>query len=437
MQTELPATETRPLRPPAVPAGLWQRFDGVCDLMMQNIWTAVVQIWANRTRALLTTLGIVIGVTSTITVVSFVEGFGNYATGMLRNFGTNLIVVVPQRPGGAQGRRLGRVELTINDIRAVGARCDKVRRISPLIFTGATLEYGRDVLEQGDIELRGATEQFQTIRNFPVEVGRCFSPIDVDRSAKVCVLGRDILTQLECDESIVGDHVFINQQRFRVLGVLEEKGNMMGENQDNLVLIPYTTALQMMPSWAAFMAFMVEATSEEDVEECALQVARTLRLQHDLQPEQPNDFRMFRQDQFLRQLESVKIIATSVLAGIVGISLVVGGIGIMNIMLVSVSERTREIGLRKSLGARRRDIMFQFLIEAVMLSSIGGILGIVLGSSICSIASLHPSMVEITVPVWVVLLAALGFCATVGVVFGMIPAFKAAIVQPIDALRYE
>ncbi len=165
-------------------------------------------------------------------------------------------------------------------------------------------------------------------------------------------------------------------------------------------------------------------------------MTRVLRLRHNLRPGQPNDFRILRQDEFLRDFERVQMVATSVLSGIVGISLIVGGIGIMNIMLVSVTERTREIGLRKSVGARRRDIMSQFLTEAVTLATLGGIIGVVLGLSICSVASLHPDMVDIAVPAWVVLVA-LSFSAGVGILFGMIPAFKAAILPPIDALRHE
>ena len=165
-------------------------------------------------------------------------------------------------------------------------------------------------------------------------------------------------------------------------------------------------------------------------------MTRVLRARHGLQPGEPNDFRVFRQDEALRDFERVKMIATSVLAGVVGISLIVGGIGVMNIMLVSVTERTRESGLRKGVGARRRDILAQFLTEAVVLATFGGALGIALGYAICTLVSMHPMMVDSSVPLWATALA-LAFSAGVGVVFGLIPAFKAAILHPIDALRYE
>ena len=427
---------SRSSKRPALPLRWLAWVDAVISRHIQNVTTALVQIWANKARAMLTTLGMIIAVTSTITVVSSVQGFGNYVTDMLRGFGTNLMFVIPHRPSGFEGRRMGRVFLDVDDVRAVVARCDKVRRITPLIFGRATLEYGREKIEANEFELRGTTEQFQSIRNFAVEKGRFFGPIDVDNGAYVCVVGPHILKLLECDDQIVDDYVYINGLRFRVLGLLESRGDMFGENQDNLVVIPYTTALKMFPFSRRFLAFAMEATSEEDVEEAALQVIRILRERHHLQPGQPNDFRLFRQDEFLKDFERVKIIATSVLAGIVGISLIVGGIGIMNVMLVSVTERTREIGLRKSVGGRRRDILFQFLTEAVVLSTLGGLIGIALGCSICAIASQHPSMVAIPVPPWVIALA-LGFSASVGITFGMIPAFKAAILHPIDALRYE
>ena len=400
----------------------------------QNILTALVQIWANKARSVLTTLGIIIAVTSTITVVSFVQGFGDYVTNMLRGFGTNVMFVVPWFPSGMQGRMLGRILMDVDDVRAVGAECDKVRRISPMLFMQVTAEYSRNKAE--DIELQGVTEQFQTIRNFFVDKGRFFGPIDVDQGTYVCVLGREVLKLLEADDSIVGDYIYINQLRFQVLGVLESKGNFLDENQDKLILMPFNTVLKMYPFLARFMPFIVEATREEDTEEASLQISRVLRTRHHLQPGAPNDFRVFRQDEILRDFERVKMIATSILAGIVGISLIVGGIGIMNVMLVSVTERTREIGLRKSVGGRRRDILFQFLTEAMVLATVGGMIGIALGYMICHVASLHPSMVKVAVPVWVVMLA-LGFSAGVGILFGIIPAFKAAILHPIDALRHE
>jgi putative ABC transport system permease protein len=421
-------------RTSAPQAGLFDRLGAAGERHWQNLVTALVQIWANKARAFLTTLGIIIAVTSTITVVSMVQGFGDYMTNMLRNFGTNMMFVFPYDPHAERGMFFTRVLLDVGDVREVAMRCDKVRRISPMVFSAATVEYGRQRLT--GVKMRGATEEFQSIRRFYTDKGRFFGPLEVDHGQYVCVLGRDIMARLECDERIVGDHVFLNGMRFLVLGLLESKGSMFGDKQDDMVLIPFTTALKLSPLSRFFMPFTLECTSENDVEECALQVTRVLRERHGLGPGEPNDFLLFRQDEFLRDFEKVRLIATSVLAGIVGISLIVGGIGVMNVMLVSVTERTREIGLRKSVGARRRDILIQFLTEAIVLATVGGAIGVGLGYAICLIASQHPVMVEVIVPWWAVALA-LGFSATVGVVFGIIPAFKAAILHPIDALRHE
>ena len=399
-----------------------------------NVVTALVQIWANKIRALLTVLGIIIAVTSIITVVTLVEGFGNYVTNYLRGLGTNMMIVYPQWVRGPRGEYLRRAEMTIEDIRAIDAGAGAIRRTSPIIWSNATIEYGRQQL--AGVDLRGTNEFFQAIRNFYVDAGRFFGTVDVESAAPVCVLGREILRKLECDESVVGDYVHIDSQRFRVIGLLQSKGSVMGDNQDELIAIPWTAAVRMYPYARKYLGVYVEAMSEPQIPDAEGQLARILRQRHGIKPGEANDFGIFKQDQFLQMFHRVRVIATSVLAGIVSISLLVGGIGIMNVMLVSVTERTREIGLRKSVGAHRRDILMQFLTEAVVLSTVGGAIGIGLGYGLTHLASMHPSMVAVKVPYWSVALA-LGFSAGVGIFFGIIPAFKAAIIHPIDALRHE
>ncbi len=399
-----------------------------------NVATALMQIWANKIRSLLTVLGVIIAVTSIIAVVSFVQGMGDYFTDFLRGLGTNLMVVYPERVRDQRGEVLRRAQMTIEDVRAVDAHATAIRRTTPRIWSSATIEYGRQ--QEANVTLIAASQFFQPIRNFYVDVGRFFGAVDVENAAQVCVLGREILRKLECDESVVGDYIHIDSQRFQVVGLLEAKGSFMGDNLDELVIIPWTTGLKMYPYARNYLGFYVEATSEEQIAEAEGQLVRILRQRHGLKPGQRNDFGVFKQDQVLQEFTRVRVIATSVLAGIVSISLLVGGIGIMNVMLVSVTERTREIGLRKSVGARRRDILSQFLTEAVVLSTVGGGIGIALGYAVGFVATLHPKMVEVNVPLWSVLLA-LGFSAGVGVFFGIVPAFKAAIVHPIDALRHE
>ncbi len=418
-----------------VPFAMFRRVFGAIVACTQNIGTAFVQIWANKGRSFLTTLGIIIAVTSIITVVSFVQGFGNQMTEMVRGYGTQYMIVRPWAPRGRHGtgRKLARLDLA--DYRAVQAECTKLRRITPFVYThDAELTYG---LEKADaIPVRGVTEHYQTIRNFYVDVGRFFGPIDVANAQNVVVLGRTVLERLQADETIVGEHVSIDGERFLVLGLLQEKGGAFGDDQDETVMIPYTTAVNLYPQRRTSMPFLAEADSEEQIAAAAGQIRRVLRRRHGLEPGDPDDFRIDRQDQTLKEFETIKNTASGILGGIVCISLLVGGIGIMNVMLVSVSERTREIGLRKSVGGRRRDIMLQFLTEAVVLCTLGGMVGVMLGYAISHVASLHPNMVNASVPLWSVALA-LGFSAGTGVVFGMIPAFKAAILHPIDALRHE
>src|SRR5262249_42195041 len=280
------------------------------------------------------------------------------------------------------------------------------------------------------------SSDFQHIRNFFVDAGRCFGPVETDNRRQVCVLGRELLRKLRADDGIVGGEISVDGKRFRVLGLLEEKGSFLGNSMDDVLLVPYTTALDMFPDASRLLAFMAQAESPTQVPEAKAQIITALRRRHHLGPDQPNDFRIQTQDEVLKEFNKISVIATSVLTGIVGVSLLVGGIGIMNVMLVSVTERTREIGLRKALGARRRDILAQFLTEAVVLSTAGGLIGVLLGYAATYLASLHPDMVDVSIPLWAVALG-LGFSMVVGVVFGLLPAFKAAILQPIDALRYE
>jgi putative ABC transport system permease protein len=401
-------------------------------LLLQNFLTALEQIWANKLRSVLTVLGVIIAVTSTIVVVAVVQGFSGYVTEFLRGLGTNAIWVFPDRPNRFDTTPL-RAEMTLADVEEVEQSCTALDRISPLVIRQVKVTYmDRDA----KVDLTGAHENFQHIRNFYVEFGRCFGHLETDNRRPVCVLGREVLRHLKTDEGIVGSHVAIEGKRFRVIGVLEKKGSFFGNSMDNILLVPYTTALDMFPEAQRQLAFMAQALTPKQVPEAKAQIDTALRRRHHLGPDQPNDFRIQTQDEVLKEFNKISLVATGVLTGIVGVSLLVGGIGIMNVMLVSVTERTREIGLRKAVGARRRDILAQFLTEAVVLSTSGGLFGIALGYAITAVAALHPDMVDIKVPFWAVLLG-VGFSVGVGVIFGLLPAFKAAILQPIDALRYE
>ncbi len=379
-------------------------------------------------------LAIVIAVTATITVVSVVQGFTRYVSEFLEGLGTNAVFVAPQRPVGEAGKALGRVELDENDIRAIGTQCSSLRRVSPWVpRQGVKVRWGRDEIA---VEVHGVAPSYHTIRNFPVDTGRPFAVVDVERGHQVCVLGREVLRRFDIDDGVVGSALLLDGRRFRIIGILESKGSFFGQSLDEVILIPYTTALKMYPMFRRNMVVAAQANSAEEVPEAKAQVTNLLRRRHRLEAHQPNDFVVQTQGEILAAFNNVGVVAVSVLTGIVGISLLVGGIGIMNVMLVSVTERTREIGLRKAVGARRRDILVQFLTEAMTLSLIGGGLGIALGYAIGTLATLHPRMVNVVVPVWAVLLG-FGISAGTGIVFGLVPALKAALLNPIDALRHE
>ncbi len=403
-------------------------------LLLPNILSAFEQLRANTLRSVLTVLGIIIATASTITVVSVVQGFTTYVADFLQGLGTNAMWVWPQRPPGAEGRTLGRIELDAADIEAIERSCTGLRAVSPLIRRPAVRVAAGG--EEVETSIEGVSAEYHGIRNLPVAVGRAFTVMDVERSHLVCVLGRETATKLQATDDLVGSTVLIQGRRFRVVGILKEKGSFLGSSQDDVVLIPYTTALKLYPDSRRKLALTAQAVDEKSVPEARAQIVNLLRRRHDLKPSQPNDFEVRTQDEILDAFNGMSLVATAVLTGIVGISLLVGGIGIMNVMLVSVTERTREIGLRKAVGARRRDILVQFLTEAITLSLIGGGLGLALGFGLSFLASLHPQMVDIVVPAWAVGLG-FGISALTGIVFGLLPALKAAMLHPIEALRHE
>jgi putative ABC transport system permease protein len=402
--------------------------------LRSSVLTALEQLAANRLRSLLTVLGIVIAVASTISVVSVVQGFTRHVSDFLQGLGSNAMWVWPERPAGQAGKSFGRVTLDLADYLAVDRSCTALLATSPLVRRpGVKLAHGRDEVE---VPLEGVAPAYHAIRNLVVEHGRPFSVVDVEQAHHVCVIGKEALRKVRGDENLVGGSIFLAGQRFRVVGLLQEKGAFLGSSQDDVVLIPYTTALKLFPASRTRMAFTAQAVAEDDVPEAKAQIVTLLRRRHKLKPYQQNDFQIRTQDEVLRAFQGISLVATAVLAGIVGISLLVGGIGIMNVMLVSVTERTREIGLRKAVGATRRDILAQFLAEAVTLSLIGGGIGIAIGYGAGALVSLHPQMVSCVVPWWAVALG-FGISAGTGVVFGLLPAAKAALLNPIDALRHE
>jgi putative ABC transport system permease protein len=287
-------------------------------------------------------------------------------------------------------------------------------------------------------QVLGATEESQYVLNIDTSIGRYITASDDKGGRRVVVIGTEVRDELKMPENPVGEFLLLGNEWFRVVGLLEKRGEIFGFSQDNRVIIPFSVARSLTGIFdRTFMEVSFTITDLTQISQVRERAIRAIRTNRRIAPGKEDDFEIKAADSFVKQFEQITATATAVLAGIVGISLLVGGIGIMNIMLVSVTERTREIGILKALGATRRDILVQFLLEAALLSLLGGIVGIVLGLLAgMGIASLIPNFPPAHVPVWI-MLAAAGFSALVGVVFGIAPASKAAGLDPIEALRYE
>jgi putative ABC transport system permease protein len=406
-------------------------------LFFESFRIAFEALRANALRSILTTLGIIIGVTAVITVVSVVQGLEFMITGQLQDVGSNFISVLPQFERRGPGVVTRQVKLTWDDGRAIVRQVPEVELITPLVQGRLQLKY-RDRHHEPDLVL-GVNQDYSEVWKFFVEQGRFFSEIDLAHRRKVVVVGKEVVEALRLGDDPLGKEIYVANLPMAVIGVMEEKGQSMGQDPDDSAFVPFDTSLSLFGRAAGDqIQLQLLAKSPEVVDQVVDGVRRVLRQQHKLPEGEPDDFQIQTQDDILEAVSRIGDFVTSAAAAMVGVALLVAGIGIMNIMLVSVTERTREIGIRKSVGARRQDILWQFLIEAVALSLVGGLLGLGagwgLGNGLTEI--LPGDWPPAHVPFWVVLLA-LGFCGLVGIFFGIYPAGKAAALDPIDALRHE
>jgi len=415
--------------------------------LLENLRIALRGLTVNKLRSILTMLGIIIGVGAVIALISVGQGFESFITEQFAGLGTNLLFVVPgQLEGGGPSRSgKGAQPLTMNDVEALKDvfRVPDVAAIAPSYSrSGLAVRGNRDTYSS----VEGVTPEYETVRNFAVQEGEFISESDVTGRSRVALLGSRVVERLFPDEpplSIIGQVVKINDVPFRVKGILEEKGGSGGPSgdEDSVILIPISTAQSRLYSAPVVRGsyqvsvIYAQVVSEDLMDAAADQMTEVLRDQHRITFRDEDDFTVINQADLIAVFGDITAIFTIVLGSIAGISLVVGGIGIMNIMLVSVTERTREIGLRKAIGANRSDILAQFLIEAIVLSVIGGAIGIVLGV-IGSIAIGKVADMNTIVTPGAVLLAT-GFSIGVGLFFGIYPATRAARLSPIDALRYE
>jgi putative ABC transport system permease protein len=392
--------------------------------------TAIDNLSTNKLRSALTMLGIIIGVMAVIMLVSVAEGAKRYITRELSGLGTNLLIITAgksQTTGGPPIIGEGTRKLTYEDAMAL-KHATKRDAIAPVVLGGSLIKYGN---RSRDVTVIGTTYAHQKVRNIFVQVGRFISDEDVESKRRVVALGRTVARELFGELNPLGTLVRIADMRFRVVGIMEHKGVILGFDFDNLVFIPVRTALELYDT-DRLLEILVGASSEAEIPRVSAEVTRILARRH----EDKEDFTITSQDAMLTSLRNILNIFSWVLGAIAAISLLVGGIGIMNIMLVSVGERTREIGLRKAVGARRRDILTQVLLEALALSVIGGLIGVCAGfGGALAVGNIFPSLpVEVS---WWSMWLAFGFAVCVGIFFGVYPARKAALLDPIAALRYE
>ena len=404
-------------------------------VLEENLRVAFTALRANKLRSGLTALGIIIGVAAVIAVVSIVQGMQFMITGQLQNVGATFIQVVPQQEFGGPGMVQKQVRLTWDDGQAIAQHVRNVAMITPQIFGQTEVKY-RD--RQHKPFLLGVNQDWPDVNKFNVDRGRFFSRLDLDRRAKVAVVGLSVIDELKIPDPI-GAEIYAGNTAFTIIGVMEKKGRSLGLDYDDLIFVPFDTALGIFGRRAADQVqLQIQAASSESVDQVKDDIKTLLRERHHIGADDGDDFRVLVQDEILKFYSQLLLVVTGVVGGIVGIALLVAGIGIMNIMLVSVTERTREIGIRKSVGAKKRDILVQFLIEAVTLALVGGVLGTGLGYAVgaVTVKMLPGDLPAAHVPVWAIVLA-FGFCTLVGVVFGIYPASKAAKLNPIDALRFE
>jgi putative ABC transport system permease protein len=412
-------------------------------------WLAVTMklafraLWRNAMRSLLTILGIIIGVAAVIAMVSIGQGAGVAIQEQIARMGTNILIIVPgsiTRGGLSTGSGAGSAELTtlsIHDVRAIQRECPAVRAVTPLLRQVMRVVHGS---QNWSTAIFGTNLDYQIIRDWPLAAGRFLSRQDEDSGATVAVLGQTVVKNLfGPGQNPVDQVIRIKNIPFRVVGTLIPKGQSpAGQDQDDAVLIPFSTAERKVigtTKLGTVGAIGVSAVSPEAMHEAERQIRGLLRERHRIRHGQDEDFIITNVADVAATAQNTSQAMSMMLASVASVSLLVGGIGIMNIMLVSVTERTREIGIRMAVGAKRRHILTQFLLEAVVLSTIGGICGVVLGIMTSQLVATMAGW-PIIVPPEAVLIAVL-FSGTVGVFFGFYPANKAARLNPIQALRYE
>ena len=400
------------------------------------IKVALLSLSKNKMRTFLTMLGIIIGVASVIAMLAIGQGSKQTVQQSISSLGTNSILIFPgsSNQGGVRGGAGSTITLTPDDADAIRERCDLIDHVSPVAQRRVQVIFGS---QNWNTLIVGGLDDYFYIRNLQLEHGNEFTEADLRAAAKVCVVGQTVITNL-FGEGVnpIGQTIRINQIPFQIIGTLMKKGqNTFGQDQDDIIIAPFNTVFKRLLNTTNINMIIVSAVSQDEIDAATKQIRPVLRERHKLLPADDDDFTIRTQTDIANIFGSVSKVMTILLAAIASISIVVGGIGIMNIMLVSVTERTREIGIRMAMGAKGRHVLMQFMIEAVFIGILGGVIGIVTGVLISMLVA-HFAGWPISITVFSIFLSSV-FSVAVGVFFGWYPARKAANLDPIDALRYE
>lgn len=390
----------------------------------------------NKFRAFLTMLGIIIGVASVIAMLAIGQGSKKSIQDQMSSMGSNLVFIMPgsQQRGGIQMGNSGSQSLKLTDVEAIRQQCPDITAVSPEVRTSGQSVFGNS---NWPTSIYGGNIQYFSIKKIEVESGRIFTDQEISGLAKVCLIGKTVIKNIIPNGTDpIGQTIRFKNIPMKIIGVLGEKGeNSFGQDQDDLLIAPFTTVQRRFLAIDYITGIFTSAISEEKTQDAISELQTVMRKQHKITKPTDDDFRVMSQSELVKTFSSISDILTTLLGAIAGISLLVGGIGIMNIMYVSVTERTREIGLRMSIGGKGRDILMQFLIESTMLSVVGGVIGIMFGYLISAgVGSVMGWPVVIMKESVVV---AFFVCSAIGIFFGWYPAKKAASLNPIDALRYE
>jgi len=410
----------------------------IIRLVFQTVVLALGQIWANKVRAILTTLGIIIGVAAVVLVVAATTAMKQAVLKEFATFGANKVWIFPRRPQEQRDRFNWRqIRLTTEQADGIAANCPSISSLTPVQDITTSVEYGDRM--KPFVPVHGIRPIWHEIEQRFVTQGRPFSRIDDEEKLNVCLINDKGIEEFALPEDPSGTVILVDKRRFTIVGVVETKSvspMFGGDEARSEIFVPYSVSEIMRPDRGVYI--VAQTSRPELFEDAKAEVTFYLRRVRGLTPDDPNTFGVEAIEQFIGGFKRIAMFITAFMGVVVSISLLVGGIGIMNIMLVSVSERTREIGLRKAVGARPEVILMQFLVEAVVLCMVGGALGLAIGQTFAYTLKFIPFMKieSVVVPLWAVILA-FGFSVVIGVAFGMFPAIKAARLNPIDALRHE